>query len=286
MPEKKLNIGGVEWEYTTGGRGAGALLMFHGAVGGAEGVGWLGDAFADECRTTIAPTIAGVRRLDEVCDAVSAILDREHIGRATVFGGSFGGMLAQAFAGRHPRQVERLILLSTGAPNPALGAKNEKLLRVLSHLPFSLTRRLMKMEIMRHLNAPVPPEAVERVRLVKARLRDYFDNVLTKQVLLSRVALSVDFCLHEKHLPAVEADWTGRVLIVESKNDPVIDAAERGRLRAAYPHALVCTFEDAGHMIPLLRQDALIEVMRAFMREEYARPEDLEQQQCSHHDEH
>ncbi len=56
MPEKKLNIGEVEWEYTTGGHGgAGALLMFHGAVGGAEGVGWLGDAFADECRTTIAP---------------------------------------------------------------------------------------------------------------------------------------------------------------------------------------------------------------------------------------
>ncbi len=279
---KKFNIKGVEWTYTTGGEGARALLMFHEAVGGAEGVGWLGEAFSSECRT-IAPTIADVRRIEEVCDAASAILDREHVGRATVFGGSFGGALAQAFAKRYPRQVERLILLTTCAPDPALGTKHEKQLRVMSRLPFALTRAFVKMDVMRHLDAPVPPEASERVRLVKEHLKNYFDNVLTKDVMLSRMALSVDFCRHEPDAFAVGADWAGRVLIVESKHDNANHEEARARLRAAYPGALVCTFADAGEMIPLLRQDALIEVIRAFMREEYARPEDLEQG-CSHHD--
>ncbi|MCA1591352.1 MAG: alpha/beta hydrolase [Acidobacteria bacterium] len=173
MIEKKIAIKGVEWEYTTGGRGERAVLMFHGAVGGAEGVGWLADALS--------------------------------------------------------------------------------------------------------------AEAAERVRLVKERLKDYFDNRLTKDVLLSRVALSVDFCKNESYSPADFENWPGRVLIIESANDPMINAEERRRLREAYPRALVCVFEDAGHLIPLLRLEELVGVIRAFMYEDYARPETIEQ--CSIHEE-
>src|SRR5205085_11289555 len=77
MTEKKLVINGVEWSYATGGRGRETLLLFHGAVGGAETMRPLAAALEDEYHT-VAPTVADVRTLDEVCDAVSAILDREH----------------------------------------------------------------------------------------------------------------------------------------------------------------------------------------------------------------
>jgi len=285
MTEKKLSIKGVEWEYATGGRmGARrAVLMFHGAIGGAEGVAWLADALAGECRT-IAPTIAAVRRLDEVCDAASAILDREHVGRAIVFGGSFGGMIAQAFARRYPRQVERLILLSAGLPDPALGARNEKMVRIVSYLPFFLTRELMKLEITRHLDVPdAPPEVSERVRLVKERLKGYFDKQLTREVVLSRMALAADFCRNEFDSHTEFDGRAGRVLIIESTDDPMINAVERRRLREAYPGALVCTFEGAGDMIPILRTDELLGVMTAFVNEDYARPEELEH--CPIHEE-
>src|SRR3712207_1100966 len=99
MLEKKLSVGGVEWEYLTGGRGEQTILMFHGAVGGAETMLRLASAFAGEYRF-VAPTVADVRGLDQVCDAASAILDREHVGRAVLFGGSFGGLVAQAFLKR------------------------------------------------------------------------------------------------------------------------------------------------------------------------------------------
>jgi pimeloyl-ACP methyl ester carboxylesterase len=118
MAEKKLVIKGVEWEYETAGRGERTLLMFHGAVGGAETMRMLASAFADEYRT-ITPTVADVSTLTEVCDAASAILDREHVARAVVFGGSFGGMVAQAFFRRRREQTEDLVLLSTGAPSPS-----------------------------------------------------------------------------------------------------------------------------------------------------------------------
>ena len=253
MPDKKLTIKGVEWEYLTGGRGPQTVLMFHGAVGGAETMQWLADALGDEYRT-IVPTVAPVRTLDEVCDAASAILDREHVGRAVVFGGSFGGLVAQAFLKRRRRQVEHLVLLSTGAPSPALGAKNETALKVVRFMPFALVRALMKLELGRQLQAPTAEDA-ERVGLFRERLNHYLGSELTKETFVSRIALSVEFNRRESYAPEDYADWPGRVLLVDSNDDPMIPAAERARLRATYPRALVCTFDGAGHMIPILRRE-------------------------------
>lgn len=278
MPDKKLTIKGVEWQYVVGGRGEQTILMFHGAVGGAETMRWLSEAFADEYRT-IAPTVAGVRTLEEVCDATSAILDREHVGRAVVFGGSFGGLVAQAFLRRRPRQVEHLVLLGTGAPSHALGAKNAKAMKLMRFLPFPLMRALLKLELNRHLQTPAASAAVElteQVRLFRERLNDYLDRELTKETFLSRIALSVDFNLREAYGPDDYADWEGRVLLVESSDDPMIPAEERARLRALYPRALVCTFDGAGHMIALLKREELVSLLRAFLKEEYGRPPDGE----------
>ncbi|MDT5159129.1 MAG: maspardin [Acidobacteriota bacterium] len=275
MHEKRLVIKGVEWEYVTDGRGTQTLLLFHGAVGGAETMQWLASAFADEYRT-ITPTVAEVGTLEEVCDAVSAILDREHVGRAAVFGGSFGGLVAQAFFHRRRAQVEDLILLSTGVPNKKIGARTAWMTRVLRLLPFSLTRGLLKLEISKHLNTPVPPEHAARIHEFRQRLDEYFDHKLTKQTLLSRVALGVDFNRNESYAPAADhTDWPGRVLIVESNDDPMIPPEERRRLREAYPRALVCTFAGAGHMIPLLRLEELVSVVKAFLKEDYSSPSDI-----------
>jgi 3-oxoadipate enol-lactonase len=274
MAEKKLVIRGVEWEYETAGRGDRTLLLFHGAVGGAETMRGLADAFADEYRT-ITPTVADVSTLSEVCDAASAILDREHVARAVVFGGSFGGLVAQAFFRRRRAQVEDLVLLSTGAPSPKTAGRaglSTKLLRVL---PFGLTRGLMRMELSKQLDAPVPAEHAARVAEFRRRLDEYFDRRLTKRTLVSRVALGADFNLNESYAADDLRGWPGRVLIVESDDDPMIPADERRRLRETYPRALVCTFAGAGHMIPLLRLEELVGVVKAFLKDEYSTPSEV-----------
>lgn len=274
MPEKTLNIRGVEWSYATGGRGEQTLLLFHGAVGGAETMRWLAAAFEDEYRT-LTPTIADVRTLDEVCDAVSAILDREHVGRAAVFGGSFGGLVAQAFFQRRRAQVEDLVLLSTGAPSPRYASRSGLMTGLLRLLPFKLTRGLMRMELSKHLDAPVPEEHAARVAEFRRRLDQYFDHTLTKRTLVSRVALAAEFNRAESYAPEDHAGWPGRVLIVESNDDPVVPEAERRRLRETYPRALVCTFTGAGHMIPLMRLEELVGVVKAFLRDEYNTPAEV-----------
>ena len=275
MQEKSLNINGVEWEYEAAGRGREAMLLFHGAVGGAETMSALAEGFADEFRT-IAPTVADVSTLDEVCDAASAILDREHVARAHVFGGSFGGLVAQAFLKRRPAQVETLTLLSTGAPDRKTGTRTARMSKVMRLIPFPLTRALLKLEMSRHLNTPVPPDTAARVAESRRRLEDYFDRKLTKRTLLSRVALGLDFNLGESYAPEDYSSWPGRVLIIESDSDPSIPEAVRRRLRETYPRAVVCTFTGAGQMIPLLQPEALTEVVKAFVKEAYASPDEIE----------
>lgn len=274
MPEKSLTIKGVEWHYVTGGRGEKTVLLLHGAVGGAETMRWLASAFEDEYRT-LAPTVADVSTLAEVCDALSAILDREHVGRAVVFGGSFGGLVAQAFFRLRRAQVEDLVLLSTGVPDRRIGSRTRKMTGLLRLLPFPLTRGLMRMEIARHLNTPVPAEHAARVSEFRRRLDDYFDHRLTKRTLLARLALSADFNLDEAYARPDLAGWPGRVLVIESDDDPMLPADERRRLREAYPRALVCTFAGAGHMIPLLRLEELVSVVKAFLKDEYSTPSEI-----------
>ncbi len=274
MQEKSLTIRGVDWRYVTGGRGEKTILLFHGAVGGAETMRWLAEAFEDEYRT-VAPTVADVPTLAEVCDAASAILDREHVGRAVVFGGSFGGLVAQAFFHRRRAQVEDLILLSTGVPSPRVGARTAWVTNIMRLLPFPLMRGLLRLEISRHLDTPVPAEHAARIADFRRRLDEYFDHTLTKRTLLARVALAVDFNRNESYSPEDLRGWPGRVLIVESNDDPMIPAEERRRLRETYPGALVCTFAGAGHMIPLLRLEELVGVVKAFLKEDYSTPAEI-----------
>ncbi len=274
MTEKSLKIRGVEWHYTTGGRGEQTLLLFHGAVGGAETMRWVASAFEDEYRT-VTPTVADVSTLEEVCDAASAILDREHVGRAVVFGGSFGGLLAQASFQRRRAQVQDLVLLSTGAPSPAVGARTARSAKFTRLLPFPLLRWMMRTEVSKLLNTPVSAEHAARVAEFTQRLADYLDNTLTKRTLLSRVALSVDFNRNERYAPEDSDNWPGRILIIESDDDPMVPPPERRRLRETYPRAFVCTFPGAGHLIPLLRLEELVGLVKAFLKEDYSTPAEI-----------
>lgn len=56
--------------------------------------------------------------MDDLADDVVAILDNLEIGRAHFAGLSFGGMVGQALASRHPERLRSLTLLATAAHMP------------------------------------------------------------------------------------------------------------------------------------------------------------------------
>ena len=59
--------------------------------------------------------IRGRFEVEDLADDLAAVLDALGAGRVAVVGYSLGGMVAQAFARRHPARVERLVLAATAA---------------------------------------------------------------------------------------------------------------------------------------------------------------------------
>jgi pimeloyl-ACP methyl ester carboxylesterase len=61
--------------------------------------------------------------------------------------------------------------------------------------------------------------------------------------------------------------WPGRVLILESDDDPAISAPVREALKALYPQAQVYTFHKAGHTPILSKREEYMAVVKNFWKE-------------------
>ncbi len=64
--------------------------------------------------------------------------------------------------------------------------------------------------------------------------------------------------------------WAGRVLIIESEDDPIVPRRHRERLKRLYPNATVHSFATGGH-VPGLRDPAvMLDLMQGFLSEPIA----------------
>jgi 3-oxoadipate enol-lactonase len=66
----------------------------------------------------VSANAPGPYTMEGYSDRIAALLDALSVPRATIVGGSMGGVVAQHFALRHPDRLERLVLVATGAQTP------------------------------------------------------------------------------------------------------------------------------------------------------------------------
>jgi pimeloyl-ACP methyl ester carboxylesterase len=105
---------GVAWRYRAAGDGAQGLLLLPGAVGNGEAYFLLLPAVAASHRA-LAISYPPVGRLNDVLDGLHALALHEGITSVDIVGGSFGGLLAQAFLQRYPSFTRRVVLSATRA---------------------------------------------------------------------------------------------------------------------------------------------------------------------------
>jgi len=142
-----INANGTTIAFERSGKGP-PLLLLH----GAEADHSMFDAFAAlladdftviaydqrDSGGTINP--ASAYGFEELADDAAALIAALGYQRANVFGTSFGGVIAQVLASRHPERIDRLVLSSTfrpGAPLPSINPEFPRFAELRSRLPGS-----------------------------------------------------------------------------------------------------------------------------------------------------
>src|SRR6185369_3567068 len=100
-PYKQLIVGDTKWEYISCGHGEQTLVLLPGALSVGESMFPLISAFENDYRI-IAPSYALSLSMTRLCDGIAQILETEALNRAHVFGGSYGGLVAQYFVRHYP----------------------------------------------------------------------------------------------------------------------------------------------------------------------------------------
>jgi pimeloyl-ACP methyl ester carboxylesterase len=147
MPVAHLN--GIDINYEVHGEGS-SLVLAHGYTASLDMWREQVPAFSSNHKLVIydmrghgkttAPSDMSVYSLErDYVDDQLALMDHLGIERAYVGGLSMGGMLAQAFACRHPERVSALLLFDTGpgsaaSTDPAIAARFDQMRNMLSGL--------------------------------------------------------------------------------------------------------------------------------------------------------
>jgi pimeloyl-ACP methyl ester carboxylesterase len=261
---RRLTFGDAQWEYIACGRGDQVLLLLPGALSVAESTFPIITAFQDEYRI-IAPSYALSQTMTGLCEGIANILAAEGINRAHVVGGSYGGLVAQYFVRLFPEQTCSLILSHTFVVTPKLELPLKIANRLLPMLPPGLFLPLLKLRLNKLL--------LSTLRRTKHPEYEFWKAYLNETVASNRfkeVASHQQKCLLElARLPQFTADdlkaWRGRILIIDSDDDPAIPAKDRALVRKTYPQAQVKTFSDAGHASSILKRDEAFSTIRGFL---------------------
>ena len=235
-PVRTLEVGGVGWEYLTLGEASETILFLHGMTG-AYDIWWQQMESLQPSYRVVSVTYPAAGSLEQMEQAVMAILDAEGIDRVHVVGSSLGGYLAQFLVARHPERIESAVFANTFPPNDLIAEQNRMVGALLPYLPEWLVMNVLRGSLR---DSVYPASGYSELVLAFGLEQTY--GRMTKAQVLGRYR-----CVVER-FDAPDAEALGiPVLIIESDNDPLVEGTLREQLKATYPSAEVRTLPGGGH---------------------------------------
>jgi pimeloyl-ACP methyl ester carboxylesterase len=148
---KSLMYQQTEWNYYAGGSGNDTIIILPGGLGTGEAA-FLYLLELGKNHKVISPVYPHLDSMDELSEGIKEIIDNEKAENITLFGVSFGGLLAQCFMKKFADKVTNLILAHTatnitGYENDDIHKTVDNLHRgidVLRKLPAFMIRFMLK----------------------------------------------------------------------------------------------------------------------------------------------
>jgi pimeloyl-ACP methyl ester carboxylesterase len=257
-PRQQIVLSGIPWSYLLGGQGVETLLILPGGERIGDVAFPLMQQFEQEYRC-LYPAYPPFSTMGALVDGLAALLDQLSIDRVILFAASFGGDVGQCFVRKYPERVSKLILLNTGIPDEQLGRATKRAKPLVTLLPLGIVRPLVSALLAKALSV----RAEERL-FWRAMLHELVSN-FTRADLVSSFDETIDYRLNYSFSSTDLTSWPGKVLILQSDDDPATKPAMRLALRNLYPQAQVHTFQQAGHTPFLSQPDEFYPRVRTFL---------------------
>jgi pimeloyl-ACP methyl ester carboxylesterase len=248
-----VQVGDRIWRYHVSETGRNPLVLLAGSLGSNAGTAKLLSERLPSLRL-IVPEYAPATTMSECLQGLESILKQEGIDQVALFGGSFGGLIAQAWVQRFSRRTTHLILSGTAPPDPSRLSKHSRAMRILPLIPLSAIKLFLRIMLRILLRDSKEPQwRKEYLNLIRS---------LTKEDLKSRYQIAMDFdrdC-RVSGLPA-----TVEILILEGDRDRIADALVREKLRQTYPQARSHIFHHGGHSPMMTHTSEWTRVVESFL---------------------
>lgn len=256
-------------EYLHCGTGSKTILLFHGLAGNAYSMYRFILALEKDFQI-ICPTIPVVRgSMNNLYAEIELLLLELKVSPSVVMGGSFGGLVAQAFWYRNPTAIDCVILFDTLPPNKLMGRKNQKKLRILGLLPWFLLKPLFREKLLRlfKVTSKLSPKESALLKFGKDQFFKRF-KLLSKDLLLSHSNLSFDFMMNCQ-VPVL-TQWKGKALVIYSQDDPAANNAAAW-FKEVYPFSKQVSLKGAGHLGSLIDFDKYIQEIKVAIEQSSSR---------------
>ena len=254
---KKVVVNNTTWHYYRLGAGTPIFWLPGGVRRAAFGFAFL-EKLATR-HTVIAPDYPPVQTNDEFINAFDTILQTEGVDTFALGGQSYGGGLAQVYLAHKTRAVERLILSSSGP-----GDYNKALLPVMYGI-IALVR-LLPEKTVKKLLASVLSKLITVPEAERAEWREAVDaliqNELSRADVISTYAVAADRTRKGIVTPAAYRNWTGRIIVLSSEDDPTQNKNFLPRYEKLFGRAVeVLNMGNIGHTAAFSDPDKYAELL-------------------------
>jgi pimeloyl-ACP methyl ester carboxylesterase len=176
--------------------------------------------------------------MDYLADTLSAALTKLEIASATIVGHSMGGYMALAFAERHPKQTDAIVLLHS-TPYADSDEKKKNRQREISLIKSG------KKELLAH-TAPEAGFAIENRNRFRTEIEDLQQTIyLTEDAgIIALLNGMIERKAQSEMLHALEKP----ILFILGRKDGYITPEIAEKMVAEHPEAKVAWLENSGHM--------------------------------------
>jgi len=270
-PVKCKQINGLTFNYRLGGNGEKTIVLLVGGLGISDAFYKHFTAFAKSFTVLTFDYPVESCRNSVLADGIAELIKTLGLNKVFLVGQSYGGLIAQVIAKKHPEIVAGMVLSNTGCLDADMGEDAEKFMfkmlrglktsvRLLKLLPMSLSKRISLNRMEKNFNQCTP----DQKRFLTDLFR-YVYNKLTRRHELNMCMLMMDL---QNEMINTKSDFyylDKKVLLLLSEDDHTFGDPVKQALIQLMPNPTVNSKICGGHIALLLQTELYIDTVTQFI---------------------